>query len=695
MIYIPKLGKNQTTINSILIKISQLTVRLLSYLLPILIIAYIFILAVFAVVKLTGALGINDYLKSYLQNYPSFLNDLQHSLGAFGDNYTIYLLTIIAGLLVGMLILIIFKDDKDLMILPFEVAATTEKYLGKAISDQIAADLRNIRSIYEEELTISSPDIERFPTYQTVTKQTGWDNVSTTDSKALNSLSELGTIGISSISLPLGQLMVVLMQMCPIRSPQRLVSGSLQNYGSEVILIAHVKHNENHSLEVHRKMESSSAKLCIVSLIREMSFKIAFKLKPEKFAVQSELGFRHLAEALEAYNRYTERGEMGDLERARISILEAANTDKKSELISYIIYGIISTPYINMGKYVEVERMFRNIILIKPDDEIANHMWGTALYRLDLFEESIECYNKALEKNEASASAWYDKGISLTKLKQSSEAIACFKKVIEIHEEDKINSKIQAFAWLWTGVAYEFCCNKSLAIDAYNKAIQINSDLTFVHSSLARLYSNLNAENYKKMFDTECNEARKEINKAKEYSRACFEAICGDRDEAFKLLWLAWEKKQVALSWLKMDPDLEPLRGDSRYLALINDFSVSKGNVKAEVSKAAIFRMLGLKYKFEDHCKRLSKSIDGESEYIRACFLAVCGKSNGYIELLRVALENNQISSDDAWVDPDFEFVREDLAFQMLLDEYRDHKRKEDTNEMPPVCNGALPASPD
>jgi hypothetical protein len=45
------------------------------------------------------------------------------------------------------------------------------------------------------------------------------------------------------------------------------------------------------------------------------------------------------------------------------------------------------------------------------------------------------------------------------------------------------------------------------------------------------------------------------------YNRACFEATCGNANEALALLKMALEKREISLEWAERDPDFDFLRG--------------------------------------------------------------------------------------------------------------------------------------
>jgi hypothetical protein len=63
--------------------------------------------------------------------------------------------------------------------------------------------------------------------------------------------------------------------------------------------------------------------------------------------------------------------------------------------------------------------------------------------------------------------------------------------------------------------------------------------------------------------------ARPSMESEKEYNRACFESISGNADQAFALLEIALRKEQVHPSMLRSDPDLDFIRSDARFEAIL------------------------------------------------------------------------------------------------------------------------------
>jgi tetratricopeptide (TPR) repeat protein len=107
------------------------------------------------------------------------------------------------------------------------------------------------------------------------------------------------------------------------------------------------------------------------------------------------------------------------------------------------------------------------------------------------------------------------------------------------------------------------------AVKAYEMAVQLDPLDAFSHASLAGLYRQANQmEAYEKHITI----AKDLIKRETAYNRACFEAICGNTNEALALLKTALDLRQVEPDWVWRDPDLAALRETPRFEALIRRY---------------------------------------------------------------------------------------------------------------------------
>jgi tetratricopeptide (TPR) repeat protein len=107
------------------------------------------------------------------------------------------------------------------------------------------------------------------------------------------------------------------------------------------------------------------------------------------------------------------------------------------------------------------------------------------------------------------------------------------------------------------------------AIKAYEQAIQLDAEDAFSHASIAGLYQKMGQM---LAYEEHISVARELIKKENAYNRACFETICGNLDEALRLLRTALDLSQIDANWVNRDPDLAALRNHPRFEALLRRY---------------------------------------------------------------------------------------------------------------------------
>lgn len=197
---------------------------------------------------------------------------------------------------------------------------------------------------------------------------------------------------------------------------------------------------------------------------------------------------------------------------------------------------------------------------VSPDEEHFSEQIPTSI-ETDRLASAIAAYQKVTEINPENDRAWDSLGNLYRASEKYDDAIMAFKRAIQLHPGKEVY-------FYHLGLVYAAERLYEDAIDAFQQVIALNPEYTFAHCALAGYYRKLGRE----------AEAQQHIELAlpkmegeKEYDRACFEAICGNADGALELLKIALEKKQTSIDWVRRDPDLDFIRDDPRFKALIND----------------------------------------------------------------------------------------------------------------------------
>ncbi len=194
-------------------------------------------------------------------------------------------------------------------------------------------------------------------------------------------------------------------------------------------------------------------------------------------------------------------------------------------------YAQADYPHIELsdGELAAIENdiaKFTRVVHINPHNAMAWDTLGNLYKSIGRYKEAIFSYKQAISSDSKRAPYYYHLGLVLAAEKMSEDAINAFLKVIEIDP------------------------NYSLA-----------------HATLGGHYRKLGLEELAQIH------IKKAMGKAfldeNEYNRACLEAICGNTDNAIDLLQAALSKKQTYVDWARRDPDLDFLRGDPRFQALM------------------------------------------------------------------------------------------------------------------------------
>ncbi len=317
--------------------------RIVSSLTPILIarvVAHTLILVALLLGLLAWVVGIRS--TGDLQKLMSDLSSIMLSL------MTISIVLLIFFFL-SMFFIKMFKEE-GIVILPFETSAAGDnKYNGKAISDLLTAELHRIKKIRKyryEQLHPSGLEKETYPKLVPQTEilynsmpltffksdpqtKTLYYNAPLDFPKLIPqtetlcySLDKMGSVGIGSNTVSIGQLLIALKRICPGCNPGRVITGSMQTYGSVIRLVVCLEHHEVYTWEVNRKIKEEDQ---VSDLIRDLAFKIAYDLlkeeDPRNTLANTWVGFKYFTEALYSYDQYMLTGKKKALVSCQIPIV--------------------------------------------------------------------------------------------------------------------------------------------------------------------------------------------------------------------------------------------------------------------------------------------------------------------------------------------------------------------------------------
>ena len=176
-----------------------------------------------------------------------------------------------------------------------------------------------------------------------------------------------------------------------------------------------------------------------------------------------------------------------------------------------------------------------------------------------ILDSDISTYRSVTEKNPSNDRAWDALGNMYEASGLHSDAVHAFEKAIAINPEKEVY-------FFHLGVALGYQMHYEKAIEALLKVIELNPGYVLAHCALAAYYRRIGKDGEARQHVAI---ARSSMQFESEYNQACFESISGNADRAFAHLEAALKDQQVHPAMVRSDPDLDFIRSDPRFNALL------------------------------------------------------------------------------------------------------------------------------
>src|SRR5882724_12016625 len=214
---------------------------------------------------------------------------------------------------------------------------------------------------------------------------------------------------------------------------------------------------------------------------------------------------------------------------------------------------------------------FERAIALNPNYATAHHWYGLGPLRcIGDFDKAIAELNRALQLDPLSLIINADLGVGLMTARRYDKGIAQLRKTIEM-------DPYFYYAYLNLGKALQLNGQLDEAVTEYKKAAALNDD-PLVLGLLAQGYAKLGQrdEALKTLEQLQQTASRRYVWN---YTFALVHIARGENDKAIDYLERDYrEHADYELALIKVDPMLDPLRGDPRFEALVSKVFAPKSN---------------------------------------------------------------------------------------------------------------------
>ena len=247
------------------------------------------------------------------------------------------------------------------------------------------------------------------------------------------------------------------------------------------------------------------------------------------------------------------------LPKAKAAVLRALEIDSALPE-AHALLGMVLMRYDWDWQGAECE--FKKAISLNPSYSSAHQLYGVYLQSLGRFEEALHHIRLAQELDPLSSQIMVSLGMCLWAMRRYDEALKTLQETVEM-------DPYYYPAHLAIAVVQGQLGNFSEALEEFKKASQLN-DIPLIMGFLGYAYAaSGNVDEARRVLE----EMQKQRNEryVSAYAIALIYAGLAEYDLAFEWLGIACEDRDEFLTWgLGIDPRLDGLRSDERYVQLMN-----------------------------------------------------------------------------------------------------------------------------
>lgn len=203
--------------------------------------------------------------------------------------------------------------------------------------------------------------------------------------------------------------------------------------------------------------------------------------------------------------------------------------------------------------WAEADRQFRRAVEINPNSATAHHWYGLYLAEMGRFDEAVAIEKRAIQLDPLSVIINADLGRVLYYARRYDESIEQFQKAIQLDSPKSTTAFDITFVYEQKGMTEEW-------FSAMEQFGSINS-----HELRTAYFKDGIKSFWRKRVELSERQSRNEhfFGWAEDYARI------GEIDRALEMLNRAFEKREHGMPQLKVNPVLDPLRSDPRFIELL------------------------------------------------------------------------------------------------------------------------------
>ena len=271
------------------------------------------------------------------------------------------------------------------------------------------------------------------------------------------------------------------------------------------------------------------------------------------------LAYAGLADAYVLLPYYTPTAQRDAFPKAKEAAMKALRLDPNLAEAHVALGKVLYFDEINLAGSI---REYQRAIELKPNYATAHHWLGNdSLLSLGRFDEAIAEGKRAVELDPLSPIINADLGVTLCVARRYDDAVTQLRKTLEI-------DPTFYYAQYWLGIVLQQKGNLAGALAQFEKAKELSDDpYLLALSGAAKALAGDKSAALQTLTDLDKISQHRAVLA---YWRALLYLSLNNKEEALRSLQQSFEERDgYNIGWIKVDPLLDPLRGDPRFEALV------------------------------------------------------------------------------------------------------------------------------
>jgi len=268
---------------------------------------------------------------------------------------------------------------------------------------------------------------------------------------------------------------------------------------------------------------------------------------------------------------YSVLGEFGNIPRKELYPKAEAAVKKALEIdnrLAEVHTSLASLLMLSKWDWANSEKEFKLALELNPNYATAHHWYSQWFLNMGRLEEALRMISWAAELDPVSQAILKDKGLALYYNRQYDEAIEMARRTLELDPNYAAAHRLLSLAYQGKGVFDE-------AIVENQKWGALTGNKVETTVALAQLNAvSGQVEEAKKLI--EVVEQDKLVVEQAYRGLALVNAAIGENDMAFEWLEKSYERREESILSLKVDPKVDALRKDPRFIPLLRKIGVEE-----------------------------------------------------------------------------------------------------------------------